>query len=89
MSEIYFKMNSDRLDTVVRLIQDAHPKATEDEIKAIVFADWENADEHQQWLDEAPIVDIANWAEWIWAEERQVSHIRLHTVAHGPESQGS
>jgi len=33
----------------------------EEWVDSVLFYDWDNADEHQEWLNNAPIPEIVDW----------------------------
>jgi len=57
-----FKMEQDKLENVIRKFNnDVDPSADDETIKAELLADWYNADEHQEWLNDADVDDIVDW----------------------------
>lgn len=37
-------------------------------VREIALADWNEGDEHQQWLDSAPVAEVASWLASVEAE---------------------
>lgn len=57
-----FTISQDKLERVVEVFNnETDPKATEELIKSEILADWNEGDEHQQWLNEATPQEIADW----------------------------
>jgi len=57
-----FTINEDKLDEVVSIFnRDTDPQATDEIIKAEIVADWNEGDEHQQWINDASPAEIADW----------------------------
>lgn len=52
----------EKLEEVVRIFNnETDPKATDDLIKSEICADWNEGEEHQQWIDNATAQEIADW----------------------------
>lgn len=51
-----FTMDQSRFEAVVE-----QSGLDEEWVNSALFYDWENADDHQEWLDTAPISEIAEW----------------------------
>lgn len=58
-----FNMDKSKLQEVLELVWKSHPQFTSNKIEQFIDADWPNANEHQQWLNEAPASEIASWVE--------------------------
>ena len=57
-----FKIDQEKLAKVTEIINDeVQPDATESDVSAFVLADWEEGQEHQDWLDDAAAEEIADW----------------------------
>lgn len=57
-----FKIDQEKLEEVTRIFnKETDPKATEEVVRAEILADWHNADEHQEWLNETSPARIADW----------------------------
>lgn len=57
-----YTIDDDKLTQVTRIInRDTDPTATEELLKAEICADWNEGEEHQEWLDTAPAEEIADW----------------------------
>lgn len=54
----YFTISEKKLEKIAKIIQ---ATATKAEVRAELLADWHNADDHQEWLDEASPQEIADW----------------------------
>lgn len=51
-----------KLRQVTRIInRDTDPAATEELIRTKICADWNEGEEHQEWIDSAPAEEIADW----------------------------
>lgn len=53
-----FSIDEHRYDAIVS--QSEHPA---DWIDSALFYDWDNADDHQEWLDDAEISEIVSWVD--------------------------
>ena len=62
MSE-YYTLSDNRLAEIA----DA-ARLPEEFVREIALADWQEGAAHQQWLDTAPILDIADWVAEIAAD---------------------
>ena len=57
-----YTINQEKLEAVVKIFNnETDPAATEELIKAEILADWNEGDEHQEWLDNATPQEIADW----------------------------
>ncbi len=57
-----FTIDQEKLEEITRILnKETDPKATEELVKAEICADWHNAEEHQEWINEAPPAEIADW----------------------------
>jgi len=57
-----FHIDSDKLARVTEIVnRDTDPRVTEDEIEAEICADWNEGQEHQDWIDTASAEEIADW----------------------------
>ena len=58
----HFTIDRNKLDEVVRIFNnETDPKATDELIELEICADWNEGDEHQQWIDDASAQEIADW----------------------------
>ena len=59
---MYYTISDEKLDEVTRFFnQETDPAATEELVKAQICADWNEGDEHQNWIDTADPKEIADW----------------------------
>ena len=59
---MYYTISDEKLDEVTRIFnQETDPAATEELVKAQICADWNEGDEHQNWIDTAEPKEIADW----------------------------
>ena len=57
-----YKIDSDKLEKVVEIFnRETDPAATDDLIEAEICADWNEGDNHQNWIDSADPQEIADW----------------------------
>jgi hypothetical protein len=57
-----FTIDQDKLEEITRIFnKETDPKATEELVKAEICADWHNAEDHQEWINEATPAEIAEW----------------------------
>ncbi len=57
-----YKLDSEKLDEVTRLFnQQVDPRATEELVKAEICADWNEGDEHQEWITSSTAQEIVDW----------------------------
>ena len=57
-----YRIDSEKLEQVTAIVNtETDPKVTETEIEAEICADWNEGDEHQEWVDSAPAAEIADW----------------------------
>lgn len=58
-----YRIDSEKLAEVTRILnQETDPKATEEMVEAeICGQDWAEGSEHQEWIDNAPAREIADW----------------------------
>ena len=69
MSEGNYNIDADKLAAVTEIVNAmTDPAATEDLIEAEICADWNEGDEHQQWIDSAEPQDVANWLATFYQE---------------------
>ena len=60
MANAYYTINQNRLAEIVANVQQTSPM-TEAQVRDFVLADWPEGAEHQDWLDNAPVSEIADW----------------------------
>ena len=61
MAEFY-TIEQEKLEAVVRRFNDeVDPKATEELVRTELLADWNEGEEHQDWLDNADVAEIVDW----------------------------
>lgn len=62
MTNLYFKIDTEKLNEVTSIINaNTDPKVTEEMIEQHTCADWEEGDEHQEWINSADAQEIADW----------------------------
>jgi hypothetical protein len=57
MNTEYYTIGDDRLARVLAELSAYDP----DMVRAHLLADWPEGQAHQEWLDTAPVLDIARW----------------------------
>jgi len=60
MSE-YYTIDSEKLAAITASVQQKIPRMTESHVREYCLADWPEGQEHQDWLDSAPVSEIADW----------------------------
>lgn len=58
-----FQISDTKLTQVVEIVTGSNPLASRENVVDFIDTDWPNADEHQQWLNEATPMEIASWIE--------------------------
>ena len=57
-----YTIDQGKLEEIVALYnQEFDPKATDELVEIELLADWNEGDEHQAWLDFAPVEEIVDW----------------------------
>ena len=57
-----YTIDRDKLNDVIDMFnKEVDPAATDADIEATITADWNEGDEHQQWIDSATYPEIVNW----------------------------
>jgi len=57
-----YHIDGEKLRRVIDIYTDQYePKATDEDVRAFVLADWNEGQEHQDWLDTADASEIADW----------------------------
>ncbi len=57
-----YHIDSEKLAQVTEIInRETDPAATEHLIETEICADWNEGDEHQEWIDTASAAEIADW----------------------------
>jgi len=57
-----FTIESGKLHRITEIVNnDTDPAVTEDVIEDHICADWQEGDEHQEWINSASIEEIADW----------------------------
>jgi hypothetical protein len=65
-----FKIDREKLAEVTEIInRDTDPRATEELIETEICADWNEGDEHQEWLDNADADEIASWLKSFYGND--------------------
>lgn len=67
MSEQYYTIS----DARVAEIHAADESLTHDQIIDVATADWNESDEHQEWINTAPAAEIADWVATILEQGRE------------------
>lgn len=58
----YYTIDSEKLDKVTSLFNDqVDPQATSDLVESEICADWNEGQEHQDWIDSATPQEIVDW----------------------------
>lgn len=57
----YFDLKNVDVDAVTSEVQNTVPEASYNDVDSFIDADWPNAAEHQEWLNEASTDEIADW----------------------------
>jgi hypothetical protein len=62
MSKLNFYISAEKLAEVVCIFNaETDPSATDELVEAEICADWNEGDEHQEWIDNAAPQQIADW----------------------------
>ena len=56
-----FKISNEKLENITRQFNKVDPAATPEVVESELCADWHNSEEHQDWLDNAPVHEIVDW----------------------------
>ena len=56
--ETHFTIDAEKAEEIADLLG-----WTADEVKEVCLADWPEGEQHQQWLNTAPVQEIADWIE--------------------------
>jgi len=57
-----YHIDSDKLAEVTRIFnEETDPRATEELVESEICADWNEGEEHQDWIDSASPQEIADW----------------------------
>ena len=57
-----FKIDREKLEAVTRIMNnETDPAVTEEIVEAEICADWNEGEEHQEWIDTASAQEIADW----------------------------
>lgn len=67
----YYSITVDRAQAVIAAIRASLPDIADEEVIDFMLQDWVEGQEHQDWLDTAPVAEIADWALLAFAHERQ------------------
>ncbi len=63
-----FKIDSEKLDEVVRIFRnEVDVKANASELHDAIAADWNEGDEHQDWINEANAQEVVDWLAAFWS----------------------
>ena len=62
----HYTMSHERIDAVIAAVQADYPSATEDDVISVLDGDWPEGREHQEWLNNATIAEIAAWVGGIY-----------------------
>ena len=61
-TNLYFTIDREKLEVVTRIMNnETDPAVTEEIVEAEIFADWNEGEEHQMWIDTASAQEIAEW----------------------------
>jgi hypothetical protein len=62
MADKYYTIDSDKLRKVVDIVNDEiDPAATSEIVETEICADWNEGQEHQDWINSAEPAEIADW----------------------------
>lgn len=62
MSKLNYSISAEKLAAVVEIFnRETDPAATDELIESEICADWNEGDEHQEWIDNAAPQQIADW----------------------------
>ena len=76
MTEGNYTIDSDKLTAVTEIINaETDPAATEDLIETEICADWNDDDEHQEWIDNATPQEIADWLATFYRESQEYQQL--------------
>ena len=56
-----FTIDEVRYDAIVEMCTELDSNISADWVDSVLFYDWDNADEHQEYLNENTIEDISDW----------------------------
>lgn len=57
-----FTIDTSKLESITRKFNnEVDPAATEDLVKSEICADWNEGEEHQQWINSASVEEIVDW----------------------------
>ena len=56
-----FTIDPTKLTAITAIVQTSRPAMTEAQVRDYCLADWPEGQEHQDWLDNAPVSEIADW----------------------------
>jgi len=60
--EMSYTIGQDKLEKVVAIVnKQTDPAATEELVRSEICADWNEGEEHQEWIDTADAQEIADW----------------------------
>jgi hypothetical protein len=69
MSQGNYTIADEKLRKVAEIVnRDTDPAATEDLIRTEICADWNEGQEHQEWIDTADAEEIADWLARFYRE---------------------
>jgi excisionase family DNA binding protein len=76
MTQGNYTISDEKLAQVMDIVnRDIDPAATEDLIKSEICADWNEGDEHQEWIDSAMPDEIADWLASFYGDNDRVREI--------------
>ena len=57
-----YTISTEKLEQITAIFnRDTDPQATEELVQSEICADWNEGDEHQEWIDSASPEEIADW----------------------------
>jgi len=56
-----YHIDSEKLEAVANAYAEFEPNASTPDIEAYICADWNEGQEHQDWIDTASAAEIADW----------------------------
>ena len=56
-----FSIDEVRYDSIVEMCAELDSSVTPEWVDSILFYDWDNAGDHQEWIDVGSIAEIADW----------------------------
>lgn len=62
----FYTISPEKLTAVIQSYNEiVDGNLSERKVKSYICADWTEGDEHQQWIDNAPAEEIADWLRFV------------------------